>query len=572
MTTRPWLANYPDGVPADIDPERYRSLSALCLAACSQFGDRTAFINQGTDLSFAELDERSRDFAGWLIGVAGLSRGDRVAVMLPNLLQSPIVILGILRAGLVVVNVNPLYTVRELEHQLGDSGARAIIVLEGFAATVEKALPATNIESVVVASVGDCLPTVKRWLTNFVVRHVKKMVPAWRIEGAVRYRDAIAAGSAATYEDPDIGPDDLAFLQYTGGTTGVAKGAMLTHRNMVANVSQASAWVQPFFDGERDSAVTALPLYHIFALTVNLFAFIDLGARNLLISNPRDMKTFVSELAKYQPAFMTGVNTLFNGLLQAPGFSELDFDSLKVSLAGGMAVQEDVARRWRELTDVVITQGYGLTETSPVVSANRLDIDAFNGSVGLPFPSTDVVILGDNGEPVGTDEIGELCVKGPQVMKGYWERPDETAATFTADGWLMTGDIARMDADGRIYIEDRKKDLIIVSGFNVYPNEVENVVTSHPGVVEAAAIGVPSEKSGEAVKIFVVRKDPKLEAKALIAWSRERMTGYKTPDIVEFIDELPKSNVGKVLRKELKAAEAASEDAAKDASEAARTS
>lgn len=555
MSSRPWLENYPEGVPADIDPERVPSLASLCLQACRQYAGRTAFINQGTELEFAELDQRSRDFAAWLTSVAGLSRGDRVAVMLPNLLQSPIAILGILRAGMVVVNVNPLYTVRELEHQLGDSGARAIVVLESFAATLEKALPATAIETVVVATVGDCLPALKRWITNFVVRRIKKMVPAWRIDGAVGFRGALLAGRSASYEDPEIGPEDLAFLQYTGGTTGVAKGAMLTHRNMVANVSQASAWVHPFFDGERDSTVTALPLYHIFALTVNLFAFIDLGAKNLLITNPRDMKGFVRELARYRPAFMTGVNTLFNGLLQAPGFSELDFDSLKVSLAGGMAVQEDVARRWYELTDVVITQGYGLTEASPVVSANRLDIDAFNGSVGLPFPSTDVVILGEDGEPVATDEIGELCVKGPQVMKGYWQRPDETEASFTKDGWLMTGDIARMDAKGRIYIEDRKKDLIIVSGFNVYPNEVENVVTGHPGVAEAAAIGVPSEKSGEAVKVFVVRSDPALDANTLKAWCRERMTGYKSPDIIEFIDELPKSNVGKVLRKELKAAE-----------------
>jgi long-chain acyl-CoA synthetase len=349
-----------------------------------------------------------------------------------------------------------------------------------------------------------------------------------------------------------VSGDEIAFLQYTGGTTGVAKGAMLTHRNMVANVLQASAWVHPFFDGEHDSTVTALPLYHIFALTVNLFTFLELGARNLLITNPRDMKNFVRELALNRPAFMTGVNTLFNGLLHAPGFDQLDFSMLKIVLAGGMALQEDVASRWQELTGVVISQGYGLTETSPVVSANRMDIKVFDGSVGLPFPSTDVVVLDESDRPVGVNEIGELCVKGPQVMKGYWQRPDETEKVFTPDGWLRTGDIARVDAAGRVYIEDRKKDMIIVSGFNVYPNEVENVVTTHPGVLEAAAIGVPSEKSGEAVKIFVVKKDPALDAESLIAFCRERLTGYKTPDIVEFVDALPKSNVGKVLRRELK--------------------
>jgi long-chain acyl-CoA synthetase len=539
-------------VPAAIDPDSHPSLAALCLASCHDHSDRTAFINQGTRISFGELDRRSRDVAAWLTVTAGLSKGDRVAVMLPNLLQSPIVILGALRAGLVVVNVNPMYTARELGHQLKDSGARAIIVLENFAATLARALPGTDVELTLIATVGDCLPRFRRWLTNFVVRRVKKLVPAYAIERTVALTDVLARGARLDYRDPEVGPDDLAFLQYTGGTTGVAKGAMLTHRNMVANVLQSSAWMQPFFDGERDTAVTALPLYHIFALTVNLFTFVELGARNLLITNPRDMAGFIRELDRYRPAFITGVNTLFNGLLHAPGFEMLDFSALKIAMAGGMAVQEDVANSWQGVTGITIAQGYGLTEASPVVTANRLDLKHFNGSVGLPFPSTDVTIRDDSEQLLAAGEVGELCVRGPQVMKGYWQRPEDTAATFTADGWLKTGDIARIDADGRVYIEDRKKDLIIVSGFNVYPNEVENVITTHPGVLEAAAVGVRSATSGEAVKVFVVRKDPKLDADTLIAYCRERLTGYKTPDIVEFVDELPKSNVGKVLRRELK--------------------
>lgn len=552
MTDRPWLANYPEGVPHEIDADRYASLAALCSASCRRGGAKMALTNQAADISFAELDAASRRVAAWLVEEAQLQRGDRVAIMLPNLLQTPIVLLGALRAGLVVVNVNPMYTRTELEHQLADSGARAIVVLENFAATLAKALPATAIETVVVATVGDCLPAWKRWLTNFVVRRVKKLVPAWRIDGARAYAELARYAGGERWQDPNIGGDDLAFLQYTGGTTGVAKGAMLTHRNMVANVLQASAWVHPFFDSERDTSVTALPLYHIFALTVNLFAFLELNASNLLITNPRDMKGFVRELGRYRPAFMTGVNTLFNGLLHAPGFDELDFSRLRVSLAGGMAVQKDVAETWEALTGVALTQGYGLTEASPIVSANRLDLDHFNGSIGLPLPSTDVTILDETGRTVGPNEIGELCVKGPQVMRGYWQRDDETRNTFTADGWLKTGDIARMDTDGRLYIEDRKKDMINVSGFNVYPNEVEDVVMTHPAVREAAVIGVPSEKSGEAVKVFVVRKDDTLDAATLMAYCRERLTGYKSPDLVEFVDELPKSNVGKVLRRELK--------------------
>jgi long-chain acyl-CoA synthetase len=553
MERRVWHSHYPPGVPAEIDPDRYPSLAALCLSSCQRHADRIAFTNQGTDLRFGALDAQSRDFAAWLTGAAGLARGDRVAIMLPNLLQTPIAMLGALRAGMTVVNVNPLYTARELEHQLTDSGARAIVVLENFAATLEKALPGTAIEHVVMTGIGDALPTLKGWITNLVVRHVRRLVPPYRIANATGFHAALERGRGLAYTDPAIGPDDLAFLQYTGGTTGVAKGAMLTQRNIVANVLQASAWIQPFIDPERDVAITALPLYHIFALTVNLFTFIELGARDVLITNPRDMAGFVRELERYRPAFLTGVNTLFNGLVHAPGFAGLDFSALKIAMGGGMAVQEDVASSWLQLTGVVITQGYGLTEASPVVTANRLDVETFNGSVGMPFPSTDVVILDDADQPVAPGGIGELCVKGPQVMRGYWQRPDETEKVFTPDGWLRTGDIARIDDHGCVYIEDRKKDLIIVSGFNVYPNEIENVVTMHPGVLEAAAVGVPDPKSGEAVKIFVVKKDPTLDEATLKAFCRERLTGYKSPDQVEFVDTLPKSNVGKVLRRELKA-------------------
>jgi long-chain acyl-CoA synthetase len=552
MQDRPWFASYPEGVPRSIDPDRFGSLAALCLASCKRYPERIALSNFGVDLRFAELDARSRDVAAYLTDRLGLERGDRVAVMLPNLLQSPIALLGVLRAGLVVVNVNPLYTVPELEHQLKDSGARAIVVLDVYAATVEKVLPSTGVERVIVTRIGDSLPTLRRLVTNFAVKHIKRLVPAWHIPDALAWTDVLTAGAACDYTDPAIAPDDLAFLQYTGGTTGVAKGAMLSHRNVVSNVLQSSAWVGPFFDATRDLAITPLPLYHIFALTVNLFAFIELGAHNVLITNPRDLKAFVRELAARDFAFITGVNTLFNALLNTPGFQDLDFSHLRVALGGGMAVQEDVAERWQQVTGVPITQGYGLTEASPVVSANRLDADAFNGSIGLPYPSTDVAILDDAGQPVPAGDIGEICVKGPQVMAGYWQRPEETKATFTADGWLKTGDIGRLDDTGRLYIEDRKKDVIIVSGFNVYPNEVENVLTSHPGVLEAAVIGVPDPRSGEAVKAVVVKKSADLTADELAEFCRERLTGYKTPDIIEFADELPKSTVGKVLRRSLK--------------------
>lgn len=552
MPNRPWLARYPEGVPAEIDPDRFSSLPEMFRAAFERYGNDVAFDNSGTSSTFAEVDRLSRAFAAYLKLELKLEKGDRVAVMLPNLLQSPVVLFGILRAGLTAVNVNPLYTARELEHQISDSGSRVIVVLENFAKTVETASAGHSLDAVIVSSAGDGHPPLKAMLVNFVVKHIKRSIKPWNIPGSVRYAAAIRRGGALDYSDPEVGPADLAFLQYTGGTTGVAKGAMLTHRNMISNVLQATHWVKPFFGREDGIAITPLPLYHVFALTVNLFCLAELGARNVLITNPRDLKAFVRELARRPVAFITGVNTLFNGLLDAPGFEEVDFSRLKISLGGGMAVQADVAERWHRVTGCPIAQGYGLTETSPIISANLLNNQSFNGSVGLPLPSTDVAILDEADHPLGLGEIGEICVKGPQVMKGYWNRPEETAATFTADGWLRTGDIGRLDEHGHLFIEDRKKDVIIVSGFNVYPNEIENVVTSHPGVHEAAAIGVPDKRSGEAVKVFVVRKDGLPTEAELRSFCKERLTGYKNPDIIEFVDSLPKTNVGKVLRRALK--------------------
>jgi long-chain acyl-CoA synthetase len=472
--------------------------------------------------------------------------------MLPNLLQSPIAIFGVLRAGMAVVNVNPLYTVRELEHQLADSGARVVIVLENFAHTLEQALPRTAVETVIVTRLGDHCPLPKRWLVSFAVRYLRRMVPAWRIPSAIEYLDVIDDGQWHKFEGAELTGDDVAFLQYTGGTTGRAKGAVLTHRNVAANMLQSAAWVRPFFSQGAGAVITALPLYHIYSLTANLLCFLELGGHNVLITNPRDLRGFVKTLRRHRFAYMTGVNTLFNALLNTRGFERLDFKPLRVAMGGGMAVQRDVAERWQTVTGVPITQGYGLTEASPVVSGNPLNATSFNGSVGLPFPSTEVEIRDDEGRVLGTNEVGEICVRGPQVMKAYWQRPEETAEVFYPDGWLKTGDVGRLDAAGYLYIEDRKKDVIVVSGFKVYPSEVEDVVTQHPGIVEAAAIGVDNEQSGEAVKLFVVRKDSSLSSADVVAYCRERLTGYKVPHLIEFVDELPKSNVGKVLRRKLK--------------------
>ena len=548
---RPWLNAYPEGVPAEIDIDDYASLKALLERSFERFAPLPAFSNAGTQLSYAQMDELSRDFAAFL-QARGLRRGDRIAIMMPNLLQYPVAVFAALRAGLAVVNVNPLYTPRELEHQLKDSGARVILVLENFAHTVEQVVQDTDVETVIVTEIGDQYPTLKRLLVNLVVRHVKKLIPRWNIADTVRYRAALAQGRRATCEDVEVGGDDIAFLQYTGGTTGVAKGAVLTHRNMVANILQISAWSKPYLSGPGDIGAAPLPLYHIFALTVNLFLFFELGGHDMLITNPRDLPGFIKDLAREPVTLVTGVNTLFAALLESPDFRELDFSKLRICLGGGMAVQSDVAARWKALTGQNLCQGYGLTETSPVVTANPLDGREFNGSVGLPIPSTDVEIRDDDGNTLATGEIGEICVSGPQVMRGYWQRPGATAEILSGDGWLQTGDIGRMDEDGFFYIEDRKKDMIIVSGFNVYPNEVEDVATAHPGVLEAAAIGIPHKQSGEAVRLFVVRKDPALTADDVIAHCRENLTRYKIPREVVFRDDLPKTNVGKILRRELR--------------------
>jgi len=559
MPPKPWLKHYPKGVPEEIDPDAYSSLVEMLEASFERCDAAPAFTNLGTTLSFADVDRHSRAFAAFLQSLPGLSPGERVAIMVPNTLQSAVVLFGILRAGLVAVNVNPMYTVPELVHQLVDSGARAIVVLENFAHTVAEALAATPLSTVVVTRLGDHCGLVKRLAVNFAVKHVKKLVRPWRIDGAVDYRTALARGENLPFERPQLTGSDLAFLQYTGGTTGRAKGAMLTHRNMLANSLQAAAWAKPFVEGASPMVLTPLPLYHVYSLTANLLCFIELGGHNVLVTDPRDLRALVALMKRTPFAFMTAVNTLFNALLHAEGFADVDFRSLRVCMGGGMAVQREVANRWQAVTGVPIAQGYGLTEASPIVCANPLDLTGFNGSVGLPFPSTDVGIFDEAGTRLGTDEIGEICVRGPQVMAGYWQRPDDTELVMFADGWLRTGDIGRIDAEGYVFIEDRKKDVIVVSGFKVYPNEIEDVATRQPGVLEAAAIGVPDEQSGEAVKLFVVRKDPSLTVADVIAHARENLTGYKIPRHVEFLDELPKTNVGKVLRRALKDARPAQE-------------
>lgn len=549
---RPWLRSYPEGVPAEIDPAQYSSLKELLERSFREHAALTAFSNSGAELTYAEVDRLSRQFAAYLQSGTALKPGDRVAIMMPNLLQYPVVLFGILRAGMVVVNVNPLYTARELEHQLSDSGARVIVVLENFAHTVQRALSESVVDKVIVTEIGDQFPFLKRVITNFVVRYVKRLVPSWQIDAAERYRKVLTEGEDLTYNDVEVGPEDIAFLQYTGGTTGVAKGAVLSHRNMVSNVLQAAAWARPFIAGRGDVAITPLPLYHVFSLTANLLCFIELGGHDLLITNPRDLPGFIRELKRGPFAYITGVNTLFVALVNTPGLGDVDFSRLKVSMGGGMAVQGSVSNEWQAMTGQPLAQGYGLTETSPVVSATPLDGRAYNGSVGLPVPSTEVAICDEAGTFLGLGEAGEICVRGPQVMRGYWNRPEATAEVLSDDGWLKTGDIGRMDEKGFVFIEDRKKDLILVSGFNVYPNEVEDVVVSHPGVLEAAVVGVQDERSGEAVRLFAVKKDPSLTKAELIEYCRESLTGYKIPREVIFKDELPKTNVGKVLRRALR--------------------
>lgn len=550
---RPWLQSYPPGVPAEIDVDEYRSVVAVFESACEKFRARPAFSNFGKTITYDELDKLSERFAAYLLGELQLKKGDRVALMMPNCLQYPVATFGILRAGLTVVNVNPLYTARELRHQLVDCGASAIVVIDNFGTTVQEVLPDTAIKQVITTGLGDLVGFPKGAVINFVLKYVKKLVPDYSIPGAIRFKEVLARGRKHKLPAIDVASDDIAFLQYTGGTTGIARGAMLTHRNLVANMQQASAWIagNDVKLGE-EVIITALPLYHIFALTANGLVFMKLGAMNYLISNPRDMPGFIKELKGVRFTAITGVNTLFNGMLNTPGFDKIDFSPLKLTLGGGMAVQRSVAERWKKVTGVTLVEAYGLTETSPAACINPMDLKDYNGAIGLPIPSTDACVKDENGKQLPGGETGELCLKGPQVMKGYWQRPQDTAAAIDSEGWLHTGDIARMDEQGFFYIVDRKKDMILVSGFNVYPNEVEDVIAMMPGVLEVAAVGVPDEKSGEVVKVVIVKKDPKLTEADVKAHARANLTGYKHPRIVEFRTELPKTNVGKILRRELR--------------------
>jgi len=547
-----WLENYPEGVPHEIDPDAIASIVDVFERSVRRYPDRPAFSNLGATLTFSEVDGMSRAFAAYCQKRLGLVKGDRLAIMMPNLLQYPVVLFGALRAGLAVVNTNPLYTARELRHQLADSGTRAIVILENFAHELQACIDDTPVETVIVTRMGDLLPFPKSMIVNAVVKYVKKMVPAYRIPAARAFKAVLGEANALSFDRVELRSDDVAFLQYTGGTTGVSKGAVLTHRNMTSNMQQAGAWVRPLVEEGDEVVITALPLYHIFALTANCLLYSSIGGLNYLITNPRDMPGFVRELGKTRFTAITGVNTLFNGLLNTPGFDQLDFSSLKISLGGGMAVQRDVAERWKRVTGCTLVEAYGLTETAPAVCINVIDLEEFNGAVGLPVPSTECRVQDDDGSVLGINEVGELCVRGPQVMKGYWNRPDETREALQSDGWLKTGDMATIDEKGFVRIVDRKKDMILVSGFNVYPNEVEDVVAMHPGVREVGAIGVDDERTGEAVKIIVVKEDSGLTAEALQQHCRENLTGYKCPRHIEFADDLPKSNVGKILRRELR--------------------
>jgi long-chain acyl-CoA synthetase len=554
-TRKIWRDAYPKGIPFEIDVRPYPSLTDMLERSCSRFREKPAFANMDVALTYGEFDRLSRSFGAYLQKVLGLTKADRVAIMLPNLLQYPVALFGVLRAGMTVVNVNPLYTASEVAHQLADSGATAIVVLENFAHTLETALPKTRIRHVVTTQVGDLFAPGKRWFVNFVVKRVKRMVPRWHIPGAFSFPDALAVGGEHVLDEVSLGPDDVAFLQYTGGTTGRPRGAILTHGNMVANVEQTVAWIGGTLKEGEETVITALPLYHIFALTANLFVFVKLGGKNVLITNPRDIPQFVAELKRTRFTAITGVNTLFKALLDAPGFDEVraaNRGKLKVAVAGGMAVQREVAERWQRVMSVPLVEGYGLTEASPNVCANPFDAKEFSGKIGLPIPSTDVAILDEDGDEVPLGEVGEICVRGPQVMRGYWNAPEETAKAFTPDGWLRTGDLGRMDERGFIAFTDRRKDVIVVSGFKAYPTEIEDVVMAHPGVKDAGAVGVPDERTGEAVALFVVRKDEAVTAEALREHCAKYLTGYKLPKHIEFRDQLPKTPIGKVLRRQLK--------------------
>jgi long-chain acyl-CoA synthetase len=551
VIARPWLQHYPAGVPAEIDEYEFSSIKDIFERSVQKFRTRVAFSNLGTTLTYEDLDRLSRDFAAYLQSLPGVRKGDRVALMMPNILDYPVALFGVLRAGLVAVNINPLYTARELEYQLKDSGARAIVILDNFAHVLQAVLPHTSLEHLVVTTLGGAHGFFKKRLIDFVVRHVKKLVPPYSLPGAISMHTALQQGRRQALKHVTLAHGDLAFLQYTGGTTGVARGAMLTHGNMVASLQQASAWIKGVLLEGEEIVVTALPMYHIFCLTANVLTFMKHGGHLLLITNPRDLPAFIRALQRVPFTVFTGVNTLFNGLLNQADFAKLDFSHLKLALGGGAAIQRAVAERWQQITGKPLMEAYGLTECSPGVCINPLNGE-FNGSIGVPLPSTLVSIRDDAGREVPLGENGELCVKGPQVMRGYWQSPKATAEVLTPDGWLKTGDIARLDADAYIYITDRKKDVVLVSGFNVYPTEVENVIALHPGVLEAAVIGVPDAKTGEAVKLFVVRKDPNLAVDDLLSFCREQLTSYKIPHQIEFCVDLPKSPVGKILRRELR--------------------
>ena len=548
---RIWLKSYQAGVPAEVDLNEFMSIGDLFAKSVAQYGSRKAYINMDKALTYAELDKLSANFGAYCQSVLKLPRGSRIALMMPNLLQYPVCLYGALRAGYTVVNCNPLYTERELEHQLKDSGAEAIVIVENFAKVLENVVARTPVKHVIVTQLGDMLDFPKRMIVNLVVKHVKKMVPAWHIANAIELRDALIEGGRHPLKPVDVGHDDLAFLQYTGGTTGVSKGAMLTHRNIIANLQQAHAWIRDAVQ-DNEIIITALPLYHIFALTANCLTFFKIGATNILITNPRDIPGFVKEISKYPFTTITGVNTLFNAMINNPDFARIDLSRLRLTLGGGMAVQRAVAERWKQITGVTLIEAYGLTETSPAATMNPLDMPEYNGCIGLPISSTEVTIRDDDGKDLPMGEPGELCIRGPQVMKGYWNRPDETDKVIMADGFLRTGDVAIMDANGYFKIVDRKKDMILVSGFNVYPNEIEDVLAMHPGVLESAAVGVPDEKTGEAIKIFVVKKDPNLTEASIIEHCRAHLTGYKIPRHIAFRTELPKTNVGKILRRQLR--------------------
>ncbi|HAS6020907.1 TPA: long-chain-fatty-acid--CoA ligase FadD [Vibrio vulnificus] len=549
---KPWLSRYPSDVPETINPDQYESLVEMFEQSVQKYADQPAFMNMGSVMTFRKLEERSRAFAAYLQNELKLKKGDRVALMMPNLLQYPVALFGVLRAGCIAVNVNPLYTPRELEHQLNDSGATAIVIVSNFANTLEQIVENTPVKHVVLTSLGQMLPRAKGTIVDFVVKYVKGMVPKYDLPGAISMRKALHKGRRLQYVKPFMTGDDIAFLQYTGGTTGVAKGAILTHRNMIANVMQAKGMYGPVLQPGRELVVTALPLYHVFALTVNCLLFIEMGGRNLLITNPRDIPGFVKELQKYPFTAITGVNTLFNALVNNEDFHELNFSHLKLAVGGGMAVQRAVAEKWKKTTGCYLLEGYGLTECSPLVAAYPHDLVDYNGSIGLPVPSTEVRIVNDEGEALANSETGELQVRGPQVMQGYWQRPEATKEVINNVGWLSTGDIVKFDEDGFLHIVDRKKDMILVSGFNVYPNEIEDVVALHGKVLEVAAIGQPHEVSGEVVKIYVVKRDPSLTKEEIINHCRQHLTGYKVPKLIEFREDLPKTNVGKILRRVLR--------------------